>query len=125
MSARASGLALVLAAGALMTATLGCSKKPEPTAAKPSLSCWIENQHRCEEAPSPDKSQEELRTVECSSVSGKLSRPAACPTAGFLGKCTTADQGITSVHRWYTGADAEYQKSFCADPAKGVWSTAF
>ncbi|MBS2018621.1 MAG: hypothetical protein JST00_37490 [Deltaproteobacteria bacterium] len=102
-----------------------CSKKPDPSAAPASVSCFIADQHRCEEAPAPDKAQDEARTIECSSVSGKLSRPATCPTADFVGKCTTTEKGIVSVHRWYKGADPEYQKSACAEPFKGVWSTTF
>lgn len=113
----ATGLIVVLAASA-------CSKKPEPTAA-PSVSCYIADQHRCEEAPAPDKTQAEAREIECSSTSGKLSKPAACPTAGFVGKCTTTSNGIVAIHRWYTGADAAYQKASCAEPQQGVWTTTF
>jgi len=102
----------------------GCSKKPEAGAAQ-SVSCYIADQHRCEEAPAPDKTQSEAREIECSSTSGKLSKPAACPTAGFVGKCTTTANGIVTVHRWYTGADASYQKASCAEPQQGVWTTAF
>jgi hypothetical protein len=118
-------LATVAFLGISALALAGCSKKAPEGGARASLSCFIADQHRCEEAPAPDKTQEEARTIECSSVSGKLARPASCPADGFLGKCTTTDNGIVAVHRWYTGADAAYQKAFCADPAKGVWSTAF
>ena len=112
-----AGLVVLLAASA-------CSKKPEAGAAS-SVSCYIADQHRCEEAPTPDKAQTEAREIECSSVSGKLAKPAACPTAGFVGKCTTTANGQVSIHRWYTGADAAYQKASCAEPQQGVWSTTF
>lgn len=102
----------------------GCSKKPEAGATQ-SVSCYIADQHRCEEAPAPDKAQTEAREIECSSTSGKLSKPAVCPTAGFVGKCTTTANGQVSIHRWYTGADAAYQKASCAEPQQGVWSTTF
>lgn len=112
-----AGLVVLLAASA-------CSKKPEAGAAS-SVSCYIADQHRCEEAPTPDKAQTEAREIECSSTSGKLSKPAACPTAGFVGKCTTTANGIVAIHRWYTGADAAYQKASCAEPQQGVWTTTF
>lgn len=114
---------LVLVAFTACTAS-ACSKKAEGNAAT-SLSCYVADQHRCEEAPAATKAQDDARTIECSSVSGKLSRPASCPTSGFVGKCTVVADGATSIHRFYTGTDAAYQKSFCAEPAKGVWSTTF
>ena len=112
----------ILAAG--LVVLVACSKKPSEGAAS-SLSCYIADQHRCQEAPAPDKAQSEAREIEFSSTSGKLSKPAACPTAGFVGKCTTTANGQVSIHRWYTGADADYQKASCADPYRGVWSTTF
>jgi len=125
MKRHATPLVPALVVALLTGATGACSKKPEGAAAGASIACFIADQHRCEEAPAPDKTEEEARTIECSSTSGKLSRPAACPKDGFLGKCTTTDNGMTRVHRWYTGADAAYQKAFCAEPARGTWSTTF
>src|SRR5689334_14972994 len=97
----------LLAASAIALTLSACPKKDPGKTTGPSLSCYIADQHRCQEAPAPDKAQDEARSIECASTSGKLSRPAACPTAGFLGKCTTTNDGIVAVQRWYTGADAE------------------
>ncbi len=60
-------------------------------------------------------------------MSGKLSSPASCPTAGFIGKCTVpaAGRDAPEVKRWYKADDAAYQKSFCVDTTKGAWSTTF
>ncbi len=116
----------LLAASALALTLTACPKKADPgKTVGPSVSCYIADQHRCQEAPAPDKAQDEARSIECASTSGKLSHPAACPTAGFLGKCTTTNDGVVAVQRWYTGADADYQKASCAEPQKGVWSTTF
>ena len=100
----------------------GCPKKEEKPA---SVACFIADQHRCVEAPAAAKVQDEAVSIECSSVSGKLTRPAACPADGFLGKCTITENGVVTVRRWYTGADAAYQKASCAEPSRGVWSTTF
>lgn len=113
----------LLAVAAL--ALCGCPKKEEKAAASASVACYSADQHRCVEAPAAGKAQDEAIGVECGSGSGKLTRPAACPPEGFLGKCTTTENGVVTVRRWYTGADAAYQKSFCAEPARGVWSTTF
>lgn len=118
----------------LVTSTLllaACSRTadkltPDAGAASgASLSCHIADQDRCVEAPAPTKAQEEAQTIECSSTSGVLKRPAACPTAGFVGRCTIVESGTTTVRRWYKGADAAYQKSFCVETVKGTWSAAF
>ena len=102
---------------------IGCSK-PAPQQGA-SVSCYVADQFRCEEAPAPSKAQDEARAVECSSVSGTLKHPSACPTAGFEGKCTITENGATTIRRTYHGADTAYQKSFCIDTAKGAWSTTF
>jgi hypothetical protein len=92
-----------------------------------SLACSAPDQDRCREIPQPSAEQRSAVTIECGSASGKLSSPAACPTAGFIGKCTTAATGKDGpeVRRWYKAADAAYQQDFCVNTAKGVWSTAF
>ena len=116
---RALCFAVLVATGLL----IGCSKPPPEKGA--SVSCYVADQLRCEEAPAPTKAQDEARAVECSSVSGALKHPAACPTAGFEGKCTITENGATTIRRTYKGADTAYQKSFCIDTAKGAWSTTF
>jgi hypothetical protein len=107
---------------ALLALLTGCpEKKAPPAAAAASIACSMPTQDRCRELPQATAEQRTAVTTECSSVSGKLSSPASCPTAGFVGKCTI---GVETM-RWYKADDAAYQKSFCTDSAKGVWSTAF
>ncbi|MDB4937007.1 MAG: hypothetical protein JWP87_3979 [Labilithrix sp.] len=92
-----------------------------------SIACSVPQQDRCHEYPAPSDDQRAAVTVECSSVSGAISTPATCPTAGFIGKCTIAATGKDGpeVRRWYKADDAAYQQDFCVNTAKGVWSTVF
>jgi hypothetical protein len=118
--------ALLPLALAFSLALTACpAKKADPAAA--SIACSIPSQDRCREIPQPTEDQRAAVTIECSSTSGKLSSPASCPTAGFIGKCTIPGVGKdgAEVKRWYTAADAAYQKSFCIDSVKGAWSTTF
>ena len=112
----------------LLVALTGCpAKKTEPAPAGASIACSIPSQDRCREVPQPTAEQRAAVSVECESVSGKVSSPASCPTAGFVGKCTVPAVGKDGpeVKRWYKADDAAYQKSFCVDTVKGVWSTTF
>ncbi len=84
---------------------VGCSRPLEKAT---TVSCYIADQHRCEEAPAPTKAQDEARAVECSSA-----------------KCTIVENGTTVIRRTYQGAETAYQKSFCVETAKGAWSTTF
>jgi hypothetical protein len=116
------GLLLVLAA---LTA---CSGKDEPAkTSSSSIACYIDVQFRCKEFPEATSDQLANLPVECSSASGALTKdPAACPKAGFLGKCTVGTSGKDKeVRRFYTGADAAYEQDFCVNTAKGVWATTF
>lgn len=90
-----------------------------------SLACYIAGQMRCKEFPQATADQEANLPVECSSDSGKLTSPAACPNAGFVGKCTVGTGVGREVRRWYTGADVVYQQDFCVTTAMGLWSTTF
>ena len=113
---------------ALLAALTACpAKKSDPAPAGVSIACWVPAQDRCREVPQATAEQRTAVTIECGSVSGKLSSPASCPTAGFIGKCTIPAAGTDGpeVKRWYKADDAAYQKSFCVDTVKGVWSTAF
>ena len=112
-----------------LTLAAACSKEPEKAAAdaalQASISCYIADQQRCEEALTPSEAQVQVRSVECSSMSGVLKRPAACPTAAFEGRCSTTGESGAAVHRFYKGRDVVYEKSFCEDTAKGSWSPNF
>lgn len=123
--ASASKLVPVALLAVLLTACP--AKKTDPAPAGISIACSVPDQDRCREIPQPTEEQRAAVTIECGSVSGKLSSPASCPTAGFLGKCTIPATGKEGpeVKRWYKAADGAYQKSFCVDSVKGVWSTAF
>lgn len=115
---------------ALLVGLAAC-KKEAPAAttgdAGASVACHIVDQDRCKELPSPSPEQRKMIEIECGSVSGGLTSPAKCGTAGFIGKCTIPANGADGpeVRRWYRAADAAYQQSFCVDTAKGVWSTTF
>jgi hypothetical protein len=90
--------------------------------------CYIANQFRCKEFPNPSDDQRNNLAVECSSDSGVLA--ATCPTANYQAKCTVPPDPANpkdgpEVRRFYTGRDVVYEQAFCADPAHGVWSTAF
>ncbi len=112
---------------ALATLTACPAKKAEPAPAGVSIACSAPNQDRCREVQLPTAEQRAAVSVECESGSGKFSSPANCPTAGFIGKCNVPAIGKdgAEIRRWYRAEDAAYQKSFCVDSAKGVWSTTF
>jgi hypothetical protein len=116
-----------LAPLALLLALTACPAKKTDLASASSIACSIPTQDRCREVPQPSAAQRAAVTVECSSASGKLSSPASCPTAGFVGKCTVPAVGTAAaeVKRFYKADDAAYQKSFCVDTVKGAWSTTF
>ena len=109
-------LLLTLAAG---VAGCGASKSGD------SISCYVSAQFICYEDANPTSSQLANLPVKCSSDSGDYKQPAACPQAGYLGKCTFAAPDGTETDRFYTGADAAYQQSYCETVALGTWSTAF
>jgi hypothetical protein len=112
---------------ALLAGLTACPAKKEAEPASVSIACSAPDQDRCREVAQPTPEQRAAITVECGSGSGKLSSPASCPTAGFIGKCTvpaTAKDG-PEIRRWYKADDAAYQKDFCVSTAKGVWSTTF
>ena len=96
----------------------------DATASGP-LACYVADQFLCDEYPDPTPAQESDVPVACSSRSGVLTRPPACPTAGFVGKCTIGSGRGAYVQRFYTGADAAYAQDFCVNTAHGVWSTTF
>ncbi len=89
-----------------------------------SIACYIRDQFRCVEYPTPTSTQVTDVQAMCSSASGVPSQPAACPSADYRGKCTRpASEGY--VERFYAGTDAAYDQDFCVNTAHGVWSTAF
>jgi len=93
-----------------------------------SLSCYLATQFTCDEYPNPTPAQVMDVPTACSSGSGELHQPAACPTAGFSGKCTRPEGPTIPgpyVERFYTGADVAYAQDFCVNTASGVWSTTF
>ena len=93
-----------------------------------SLSCYLAAQFTCNEYPSPTPAQVTDVPTACSSGSGELLQPAACPMAGFKGKCTRPDGPTVPgpyVERFYVGADLAYAQDFCVNTASGVWSTTF
>ena len=90
-----------------------------------SISCYVASQFICYEDATPTSQQLSNLPVKCSSDSGDYEQPAACPQAGYLGKCTFAAPDGTETDRFYTGADATYQQSFCETVSLGTWSTAF
>ena len=96
-------------------------------AAGTGTACYVADQFRCKEFPTPTDDQRNNLMVECSSASGALA--ATCPMGNFKAKCTVAAAAGTrdspEVRRWYTGRDVAYEQSFCASPAMGVWSTTF
>jgi hypothetical protein len=119
---------LVPIALAMLAVLTACpAKKADPAPEGISIACSIPSQDRCREVPQPTADQRAAVTVECSSASGTLSSPAKCPAAGFIGKCTVpaAGKDAPEVKRWYKADEAAYQKSFCVDTVKGVWSTTF
>src|SRR5882672_2380289 len=78
----------------------------------PSLSCYIADMFLCNEYPAATAAQQTDAPVACSSASGTFLSPAACPMAGYQGKCTRppASTGMDGVQiqRFYTGADVAY-----------------
>lgn len=118
-------VALSIAIAALIPCG-GCKKPPPPAVEGVSIACSSPQQDRCWEYSQPTAEQRAAITVECSSGSAKLSTPAACPTAGFIGKCTIAAAGKgPEIRRWYKADDAAYQEDFCVNTAKGVWTKTF
>ena len=79
--------------------------------------------------PAATAAQQMNAPVVCSSASGVWHSPAACPSAGYQGKCTLppASTGMDGVQiqRFYTGADVTYAADYCTNTAHGTWSTAF
>jgi hypothetical protein len=90
-----------------------------------SISCNVAVQFICYDIANPTSAQLSNLPVKCSSDSGDYKTPAACPQTGYLGKCTFAAPDGTETDRFYTGADAAYQQSFCETVSLGTWSTAF
>lgn len=106
----------------------GCKDNAAPPKSDTTtIACFVASQDRCKEHPLANEVQRKALEGECSSASGALSSPAACPPAGFIGKCTVpgAGGGGAEIRRWYKAADAAYQQDFCVNTAKGVWSTTF
>ena len=102
-------------------AALGCSSSKSGN----SISCYVASQSICYEDEAPSADQTSNLQVKCSSVSGAYVTPAACPAAGFVGKCTFAAPDGTETDRFYTGTDVTYQADFCQTVDNGVWSTTF
>jgi hypothetical protein len=93
-----------------------------------SISCYIASQFICDDYPSATATQLTDVPVACSSASGELKTPSACPQADFKGKCTRPEGPTVAgpyVERFYTGADVAYAQDFCVNTANGVWSTTF
>ncbi len=90
-----------------------------------SIACYVASQFLCHEYPQATADQKTNLPVECSSDSGDLTTPAACPTANFGGKCTVGTGEGRDVKRFYTGSDLAYDQDFCVNTAMGVWSTQF
>jgi hypothetical protein len=93
-----------------------------------SISCYLATLFTCNEYPNPTAAQVMEVPTACSSGSGDFQQPAACPMAGFQGKCTRPDGPTVPgpyVERFYTGADVAYAQDFCVNTANGVWSTTF
>jgi hypothetical protein len=117
----------------VMLGVVSCSSGSKPggdaggtdSAAIAPLACYTASMFICDEYPNPTAAQDSDVPVRCSSVSGVLSRPPACPTAGFLGKCTLGSGKGAYVQRFYTGADATYSQDFCVNTSLGIWSTTF
>jgi len=101
-----------------------CSRTAAPPPSQ-SIACHVATQQRCKEFPSATTEQLTNLPVECSSVSGLLSKPANCPTSTFVGKCTMGSGTAIEIKRVYKGVDAAYEKDFCENTAHGAWSTAF
>jgi hypothetical protein len=123
---------LGVALGLLAAASGGCTDGGGTTHAgtadaATTVSCYTDVQFVCEENPTPTATDEENLRVVCSSNSGVFAKPAACPTAGFLGKCTFTSDGTLRVRRYYPGegVDVAYLQDFCVNTAHGVWSTTF
>ena len=134
---------VLLGIGLLFTA--GCSVKTDPIGTADggtdanseastsdagkgtSISCYTSVQFFCEENPTPTAADEENLRVLCSSGSGVFEKPAKCPPAGFLGKCTYTTDGTLRVRRYYPGegVDIAYNEDYCVKTALGVWSTTF
>ena len=96
-----------------------------PSTSGNSISCSVGPQFICYEDANPTAAQLQNLPVKCSSDSGDYRTPAACPESGYLGKCTFSAPDGTETDRFYTGADASYEQSFCETVALGTWSTAF
>lgn len=96
-----------------------------PSKSGDSISCYVDVQLICFEIDNPTAAQLQNLPVKCSSDSGQYLTPAACPQAGYLGKCTFDAPDGVETDRYYTGADAAYEQSFCETVALGTWSTAF
>ena len=122
--------------GFLLTAACTVEPKKDPLAADGGtgdaasstgpISCYIANQFVCDEIAAPSATQKDNLEVSCSSGSGVFSPPAAaCPPAGFLGKCTSTGGNGLTTRRYYQGAEVAYWQDFCVNTAQGVWSTTF
>ena len=85
-------------------------------------SCYIDDQFICDELTDPDATGVENLAILCSSTSGDFAQPAACPEAGFEGRCTTGTGKDEQIQRFYTGADIAYSEDFCVNTAGGAWS---
>ena len=112
-------------AGVQSSASVGDSSRsgPAATAGGP-LACYVAVQFICDEYPDPTPAQENDVPATCSSRGGILTRPPACPTAAFIGKCTIGSGKGINVQRYYVGTDPAYAQAFCTT-FKGVWSTTF
>ena len=124
-------LVLMFAASLLIAANCGGSNNPDAGDASRGVSqaCYTASMFRCDEEPNATTAQQMNAPVVCSSASGVWTTPAACPTAGFMGKCTlppasTMMDGV-QIQRFYQGADVAYAADYCVNTSHGTWSTTF
>lgn len=91
-----------------------------------SASCHVAADHLCDEWTGATEAYVAETAGSCASRGGVHASPAACPTDGFVGKCTLppVSGGVVLTTRHYTGADLSAQESFCNGIAAGTWSTA-
>lgn len=91
-----------------------------------SASCDKPNDHLCDDYAHACPLLGEIQEA-CSNLAGTYASPAACPTAGFLAKCTLPanPNGSQLTTRYYTGVDIAALQDFCQNIAGGTWSTTF
>lgn len=90
------------------------------------ITCYIGSLNECRQYSNVSANWCTDEPGKCAEAGGTYAPKAACPTAGFVGKCTFPKNtdGSVFTDRWYTGADVATDQTEC-QIVNGAWSTKF